>query len=133
MATVFSKIISGEIPCHKIAEDDKYLAFLDINPLKEGHTLVIPKKEQDYIFDLSDSELAELMTFAKKVAIALKKTINCTRIGVSVIGLEVAHTHIHLIPMNNVSDMNFALPKLSLSDEALSSISNRVNNNFKEN
>jgi histidine triad (HIT) family protein len=129
MATIFSKIISGEIPCHKILEDDFHVAFLDISPLTKGHTLVIPKKENDYIFDLSDAELQSLIVFAKKVSKKIKLSIACKRIGIAVIGLEVPHTHIHLIPMNQVSDMNFANPKLKLSPEELSSIAKKISEN----
>lgn len=114
MASIFSKIVAGEIPCYKIAEDDQFLAFLDINPLAKGHTLVIPKKETDYLFDIEDEELAKMIVFSKKVAIAIKKIIPCTRIGLTVIGLEVPHAHIHLIPINEMNDMNFASPKLNL-------------------
>ena len=112
MAGIFSKIVSGEIPCYKIAEDDNFLAFLDINPLAAGHCLVIPKKETDYIFQINDAELSAMMIFAKKVALAIEKEIPCKRIGVAVVGLEVPHAHIHLIPINNVEDINFARPKL---------------------
>ena len=115
MATIFSKIVKGEIPCYKIAESDKYLAFLDVFPLAKGHTLVIPKKETDYIFDIADEEFCGLQLFSKKVAKALRQAIPCKRIGVAVIGLEVPHAHIHLIPMNNVSDLNFARPKLTFT------------------
>ena len=130
MATIFTKIINGEIPCHKVAEDENHLAFLDISPLAKGHTLVIPKKEKDYIFDLADDELQALTLFAKKVATALKKSVACKRIGVAVIGLEVPHTHIHLIPMNQVSDMNFANPKLKLSSEELKEIAEKITSNI---
>ena len=126
MATIFSKIISGEIPCFKIAEDDKHLAFLDINPLAKGHTLVIPKLETDNIFDLDDKSLSELHLFAKSVAIKIRKAIDCKKIGMAVIGLEVPHAHIHLIPINNVSDMNFANPKLKLTKEELNEISKMI-------
>lgn len=119
MATIFSKIISGEIPCHKIAENDKFLAFLDIMPLREGHTLVIPKKEVDYIFDIEDELLAEMIVFAKEVSKKIKPAFDCKRIGVSVIGLEVPHAHIHLIPMNTMDDINFSNPKLHPSQEEL--------------
>jgi len=119
MATLFTRIIQGEIPCHKIAEDDNYFAFLDISPLATGHTLVIPKVEVDYIFRLDDSTLSGLMIFAKKLAPAIQAAVPCARLGVSVIGLEVPHVHIHLIPMNRVADMNFANPKLSPSQEEL--------------
>ena len=126
MATVFSKIISGEIPSYKIAEDWNHLAFLDINPLRLGHTLVIPKKEIDYIFDMDDDALAGLMQFSKKVAKAIKSAVPCKKVGVSVIGLEVAHTHIHLVPIDAVSDMNFAFPKLVLNDSQLSKVSTQI-------
>ncbi len=121
MSTVFSKIISGEIPCFKIAENDQFLAFLDITPLAKGHTLVIPKKEVDYIFDMEDAHLAEMMIFAKEVAKQLKKAISCKKIGVSVIGLEVPHAHIHLIPINGIADMDFT-KKMSLSLDELKEI-----------
>ena len=126
MATIFSKIISGEIPCFKIAEDDKHLAFLDINPLAKGHTLVIPKEETDNIFDMDDKALSELHLFAKSVAIKIRKAIDCKKIGMAVIGLEVPHAHIHLIPINNVSDMNFANPKLKLSMDELNEIATLI-------
>ena len=130
MATVFSKIISGEIPCYKIAENDNFLAFLDINPLAVGHTLVIPKRETDYIFDIEDGELGDMMVFAKWVAKAIQSAVPCKRVGVCVIGLEVPHAHIHLIPMNNISDMNFARPKLQLSTEILKDTADRINDYF---
>lgn len=117
MATIFSKIVNGEIPAWKIAEDDRFFAFLDINPLAMGHTLVIPKKETDYIFDIDDAELADMMVFAKKVAKAIKKVVPCTKIGVTVIGLEVPHAHIHLIPINSIYDMDFSKPKLKPEKE----------------
>lgn len=119
MATLFTRIIQGEIPCHKIAEDEHYFAFLDISPLAIGHTLVIPKIEVDYIFRLDDATLSGLMIFAKKLAPAIQAAVPCARLGVSVIGLEVPHVHIHLIPMNKVADMNFANPKLNPSQEEL--------------
>tara|TARA_B100001250_G_C19518232_1_gene664799 strand:+ start:348 stop:734 length:387 start_codon:yes stop_codon:yes gene_type:complete len=127
MATLFSKIISGEIPSYKIAENDDFLAFLDIMPLAIGHTLVIPKKEIDYIYDLPDNLLAQLMIFSKEVAKKIEKVIDCERIGVSVIGLEVPHAHIHLIPMNTVSDMNFSKEKLKLSNEEFARIAKLIN------
>lgn len=130
MASIFTKIVNGEIPAYKIAEDDKFLAFLDINPLAEGHTLVIPKQEIDYIFDIPDNTLSEMMVFAKRVAKAIEKTIPCKRIGIAVVGLEVPHAHIHLIPINNVSDVNFANPKLKLSPEELKTISEKIKLNF---
>ncbi len=126
MSTLFSKIIAGDIPSHKVAENDDFLAFLDINPLVAGHTLVIPKKEIDYIFDMEDDHLAQLMIFAKRVAAQVQKVVPCRRIGISVIGLEVPHTHIHLIPMNSVSDMNFAKAKLNPSREELSALANKI-------
>ena len=122
MPTVFSKIVSGEIPCYKVAETDNCLAFLDIGPLAAGHTLVIPKKETDYIFDVEDPLYTELWTFVRKVAIAVERAIPCSRIGVSVVGLEVPHAHIHLIPINDVSDINFSKPKLSFSDDELAKV-----------
>lgn len=126
MATIFSSIINGEIPCYKIDEDDDFLAFLDINPLAYGHTLVIPKIEIDYLFDLEDALLGKMMLFSKSVAIKLKKNIECKRIGISVIGLEVPHAHIHLIPINSISDMNFSKPKLILSEVELKSIQSKI-------
>ncbi|SDM80736.1 HIT family protein [Siphonobacter aquaeclarae] len=126
MPSIFTRIIQGEIPCHKVAEDDRYLAFLDISPLTEGHTLVIPKKEVDYVFDLDDATLSGLILFAKKIAPAIQKACPCVRLGVSVIGLEVPHAHVHLIPMNSMRDVNFANPKLSLSQEQLAVIAARI-------
>ncbi len=119
MASIFTKIINREIPAHIVAEDDDFISFLDINPLAEGHCLVIPKKEVDYIFDLEDADLAGLHLFAKKVANGIKKVIPCERIGVSVIGLEVPHTHVHLIPLNAIDDMNFSKMKLKPTQEEL--------------
>lgn len=126
MATIFTKIISGEIPAQKIAENDDFLAFLDIMPLKEGHTLVIPKKEVNHLFDLDDALLSEMMIFAKEVAAKVKRAFPCERIGVSVIGLEVPHAHIHLIPIDKMDDMNFSKPKLELSSEKLSEIADKI-------
>jgi histidine triad (HIT) family protein len=117
MATIFSRIVSGEIPAYKIAEDENYLAFLDIFPLAKGHTLVIPKKEVDYIFNMEDDLFEGLHRFSKKIAKALQKSVVCERIGVAVIGLEVPHAHIHLIPINNVNDINFSRPKLQFNKE----------------
>ena len=128
MATLFTKIIKGEIPSYNVAEDDNYYAFLDINPLKKGHTLVIPKIEDDYIFNLDDKTLAGLMLFAKKVALAQKKAIPCQRIGVAVLGMEVPHVHIHLVPLDNEKDLNFSNPKLKLSDEEMSEIAKKISN-----
>lgn len=125
MSSLFSKIVNGEIPCHKIMEDEKYLAFLDVRPIKLGHTLVIPKQEIDYIFDLEDDLLSGLMIFAKKVAVLLQKEIKCQRIGVMVAGLEVPHTHIHLIPMDSISDLNFSNAQAA-SNEELSQVLKRI-------
>lgn len=130
MASIFSKIAAGEIPSYKVAEDDRYFAFLDINPVAEGHTLVIPKREEDYIFDLSDDEYAGLQLFAKRVAEAMKKAIPCRRIGVAVMGLEVPHAHIHLIPINKESDMNFFGEKLSPSPERMKEIAESIAREF---
>jgi histidine triad (HIT) family protein len=126
MASIFSRIVSGEIPCYKIAEESHYLAFLDINPLMEGHTLVIPKREVDYIFDLSEEELAGLMSFARRVALAIEKVVPCERIGVAVIGLEVPHAHVHLVPINGLYDIDFRKPKLRLSNDEFMSIAERI-------
>ncbi|MDD3077806.1 MAG: HIT family protein [Paludibacter sp.] len=126
MMTIFSRIIAGEIPCYKIAENDKFFAFLDINPMTKGHTLVVPKLEENYIFNLEDDMLAEMMIFAKKIAKALDQTMDCVRVGVAVIGLEVPHAHIHLIPFNKESDMNFANPKLKLSAEEMQDIAAKI-------
>lgn len=130
MASIFTRIIKGEIPSHKIAEDDKHFAFLDINPLTKGHTLVVPKREVDYIFDLEEKELGELHMFSQKVAIALKRVVPCVRVGVTVIGLEVPHAHIHLIPFNSMSDMNFSNPKLKLAKEEYERIAASIRNAF---
>jgi histidine triad (HIT) family protein len=130
MSTIFSKIISGEIPCYKIAESATCFAFLDISPLAKGHTLVVPKIEKDYIFDIDDELHADLWQFAKKVSIAIKTGVPCKRIGVAVIGLEVPHAHIHLIPMNRVSDMNFAMPKLSFSKEDMEATAEAIRKNI---
>jgi histidine triad (HIT) family protein len=126
MASIFTRIVQGEIPCYKIAENEHYMAFLDVNPLVKGHTLVIPKREQDYLFDLEDDSFVGLHLFAKEVAIQLKKHIACKRIGVAVIGLEVPHAHIHLIPLNEMEDINFNRKKLSLSPEELTIIAGRL-------
>lgn len=126
MSSIFSKIITGEIPSHKIAENDKFLAFLDIMPLKNGHTLVIPKVEVDYIFDIDDQLLGEMMIFAKGVAQQIKKAIPCNRIGVTVIGLEVPHAHIHLIPINTLSDMDFTKAKLNPDSESLRATASKI-------
>ena len=126
MPTIFSKIVAGEIPSYKIGENDEFFAFLDINPITAGHTLVIPKKEIDYIFDIDDETLGRMMIFAKKIAVAIKKAIPCTRIGVTVMGLEVPHAHIHLIPMNKESDMRFSNPKLKFTAEEFKSIAEKI-------
>ncbi len=130
MATIFSKIISGEIPCHKIAETNEFLAFLDIMPLAMGHTLVIPKKEVDYIFNLDDVTLIGLMLFAKKIAPAIEKAIPCLRIGVAVIGLEVPHAHVHLIPLNTMDDINFTRQKLKPTQEELAAVAAAIRKNI---
>ncbi|MNK14127.1 HIT-like protein [compost metagenome] len=122
MSTIFSKIVSGEIPAYKVAESNDFLAFLDISPLAKGHVLVIPKKETDYIFDIEDDEYMALWVFAKIVAQGIKKVIPCVKVGVAVVGLEVAHAHIHLVPINKISDLNFAGPKLSLAEDELHEI-----------
>ncbi|MEQ8623478.1 MAG: HIT family protein [Vicingaceae bacterium] len=127
MSTIFKKIIDGEIPAHKIAENDQFLAFLDINPLAKGHTLVIPKIETDYIFEVEDKAYQALWVFAKQVAKKIETKITCKRIGIAVIGLEVAHAHIHLVPINNVEDINFARPKLDLSSDELDEIAATIN------
>lgn len=124
--TIFSRIIAGEIPCYKIAEDARFFAFLDINPITKGHTLVIPKVAEDYIFNLDDKTLADMMIFSKKVALAIEKSVSCVRIGVAVIGLEVPHAHIHLIPIQHESDMNFKNPKLKLSAEEMNEIAREI-------
>jgi histidine triad (HIT) family protein len=130
MGSIFSRIASGEIPAYKVAEDERYLAFLDINPLVRGHVLVIPKKEVDYIFDVEDELYSGLWNFSRRVSMAIKKAVPCKRIGIAVIGLEVPHAHIHLIPMNRVSDMNFANPKLLLPAEELGEIATKIRKEF---
>ena len=117
MASIFTRIINGEIPCYKVAEDDRFLAFLDVRPLKPGHTLVVPKKEVDYIFDLDEETLAGMIVFARRVALAMKEVIDCKRIGVAVLGLEVPHAHIHLIPLTRETDLLFTNPRISVTDE----------------
>jgi histidine triad (HIT) family protein len=129
MASIFTRIINREIPAHIIAEDDRFIAFLDVMPLVEGHTLVVPKKEVDYIFDLDSKTLADMMVFAQKVSVAIRKAISCKRIGVAVIGLEVPHTHVHLVPMNNMGDINFSRPKLSPSKEELEKVATAIRAN----
>lgn len=128
MATIFSKIIAGEIPSYKVAENESFYAFLDINPLVKGHTLVVPKREVDYLFDLNDDEVAAIHVFAKSVAKAIRKVIPCKKVGEAVIGLEVPHAHIHLIPIQKESDMLFSNPKLKLSDEGFTQIADAIRN-----
>ncbi len=130
MATIFTKIIKGEIPSYKIAETDNYYAFLDINPLAKGHTLVIPKTETDYIFDMPDKDLSEMIVFAKKVGLAIESNISCKRIGMAVLGLEVPHAHIHLIPINTVYDIDFKQPKLKLKSEEFEDMAQKINKTF---
>ncbi len=131
MASIFSKIVEGEIPCYKIAEDDNFFAFLDINPLGRGHTLVIPKKETDYIFDMEDDDLGMMMVFAKSVAQAIDATVRCERVGVAVLGLEVPHAHIHLVPINGIYDIDFSKPKLELTKEEFQQIANDIKRNLQ--
>lgn len=131
MPTIFSKIIKGEIPSYKIAENEDFFAFLDINPLKEGHTLIIPKKETDYIFDLDDVSLSAMILFSKKVALAIKSVIPCNRIAVIILGLEVPHAHIHLIPMDTMEDVNFRNKKLKFSPDEFKAIAAKISSNVK--
>ncbi len=131
MPTIFTKIINGDIPCYKIAEDERFFAFLDINPLAKGHTLVVPKQETDYLFDLDDELLADMNVFAKRIAIAQKEVIACKRVGVAVLGLEVPHAHIHLIPMNSEADVNFRNPKLKLEGNEFEEIAQSIRNALK--
>lgn len=126
MATIFSRIIAGEIPSYKVAEDDRFFAFLDINPMAKGHTLVVPKQEVDYIFDLNDEDLAAMHVFAKKVALAIGKAFPCLKVGEAVLGLEVPHAHIHLIPMQSEKDMLFSNPKLKLTDEEFKAVAEAI-------
>jgi histidine triad (HIT) family protein len=132
MASIFTRIINREIPCHLIAETEAYIAFLDVRPLAKGHTLVIPKAEIDYVFDLPDDTLQGVMVFSKKVAQAIKSVINCEKIGVAVIGLEVAHAHIHLVPIRAVGDINFSNPKLELSTEELAAIAMNIRSAYEQ-
>ena len=131
MASIFSKIISGDIPAYKVLENENFLAFLDIFPLAKGHVLVIPKKKTDYIFDITSDEYLELWRFVQKVAKAMDKVIDCKRIGVAVIGLEVPHAHIHLVPLNDVSDINFERPKLSFSEEEMNEVAQNIRKAIK--
>jgi len=130
MATIFSRIIQGEIPCYKIAENDEFFAFLDVNPIQKGHTLVVPKEEISYIFDIDDDKLGRYMAFAKKVAAAIKEAIPCVKVGIAVVGLEVPHSHIHLVPLNNVNDMQFE-HKLTLPKEEMEQIREKIVSKFK--
>lgn len=131
MPGIFSKIVSGEIPCYKVAEDENFLAFLDISPLAKGHTLVIPKKEVDYIFDLDTALYEGLFSFAQKVAKAIHQTIPCKKVGIAVIGLEVPHAHIHLVPLNDIYDLDFKKPKLQFSSEEFKAIATAITSNMK--
>ena len=130
MATIFSRIIQGEIPCYKIAENNEFFAFLDVNPIQKGHTLVVPKEEVSYIFDINDDKLGRYMAFAKKVAAAIKEAIPCVKVGIAVVGLEVPHSHIHLVPLNNVNDMQFE-HKLTLPKEEMEQIREKIVSKFK--
>lgn len=131
MATIFTRIVNGEIPSYKVAESDKFYAFLDINPLAQGHTLVIPKQETDYIFDIEDKEYQELFLFAKRVAAAIKKAIPCKRVGVAVLGMEVPHAHIHLVPLQSEGDMDFRKAKLSLDPDTFKEIAEKISLSFE--
>ena len=124
--SIFTKIIKGEIPCYKIAEDDRFIAFLDVFPIKKGHTLVVPKAQIDYLFDLDDSLLSDLMIFSKKVAQKMERVISCERVGIAVIGLEVPHAHIHLVPLDTVGDIDFSQPKLQLSAKEMTEIEDSI-------
>lgn len=130
MASIFSRIIAGEIPCHKVAETDRFIAFLDVSPVRPGHTLVVPKAEIDYIFDIEDDMLGEMMIFAKHVAVAQKNVFECVKVGVAVIGLEVPHAHIHLVPMNKEGDLDFTRPKLTYTRDELAGIGDRIRNEY---
>ncbi len=130
MSSVFTKIVKGEIPSYKVAETEKYYAFLDISPLQKGHTLVIPKREEDYIFDLTDEELSELMIFSKKVAKAIRQSVPCQRVGIAVIGLDVPHAHVHLVPISGGNDLNFANPKKQFSKEEMQACAGLISRNM---
>jgi histidine triad (HIT) family protein len=130
MASIFSKIVAGEIPAYKVAEDDNYLAFFDINPLKKGHTLVIPKQEEDYLFDLDDKTYAGLMDFAKRVAKAIEKNVDCKRIAVVVLGLEVPHAHVHLIPLDAEKDVHFTNPRVKMTEAEFKELATKVSTDF---
>lgn len=131
MATIFTKIVKGEIPCYKVAEDDRFLAFLDINPLAKGHTLVIPKQEIDYIFDIEDQQFQDLFLFAKRVAKAIDRSVQSEKVGMAVVGLEVRHAHIHLIPINGIYDIDFSKEKLKLGEDEFRMISERIAKTFR--
>ena len=131
MATIFSKIVAGEVPSYKCAVNDRFYAFLDINPLVKGHTLVVPKREVDYIFDLTDEEIGAMQVFAKHVALAIQKAFPCIKVGQAVLGLEVPHAHIHLVPMQSEKDLNFANPKLTLTDEEFQAIARAIRENYE--
>lgn len=126
MATIFSKIIAGEIPCYKVAEDDSHLAFLDVRPVKKGHVLAIPKQEMDYLFDMPETEFLALHNFARKVGIAIKQVIPCKRVGTAVVGLEVPHVHIHLIPLDSIEDISFTSPRLECSAEEFQQVAANI-------
>ncbi|MFO7977545.1 MAG: HIT family protein [Bacteroidales bacterium] len=131
MATIFTKIVKGEIPCYKVAEDDRFLAFLDINPLAKGHTLVIPKQEIDYLFDIDDQQFQDLFLFAKRVALAIDRSVQSEKVGMAVVGLEVRHAHIHLIPINGIYDIDFSREKLKLGEDEFNMIAARIAKTFK--
>ncbi len=133
MPSIFTRIVNGEIPCYKVAEDDRFLAFLDINPLAKGHALAIPKKETDYIFAIDDKDYQDLFLFAKKVALAIEKVVPCKRMGIAVLGLEVAHAHIHLVPINTVYDIDFSKPKLSLTKEEFLELVEKISAEYARN
>lgn len=131
MATIFTRIIKGEIPCYKVAENENYFAFLDINPLKAGHTLVVPKQETDYVFDLDDEKLTGLIIFSKRVAAGIKAAFPCNRIGIAILGLEVPHAHVHLVPMDSMEDINFKNPKLRFTPEEFRNIAEKISREIK--
>jgi histidine triad (HIT) family protein len=132
MPSIFTRIVNGEIPCYKVAEDDRFLAFLDISPLAKGHTLVIPKQEIDYIFEIGDELYKELFLFAKKVALSIEKVVPCQKMGIAVLGLEVAHAHIHLVPVNTVYDIDFSKPKLQLTNEEFLELVEKISEEYKK-
>ena len=126
MASIFTRIMEGEIPCYRVAEDEKFFAFLDIRPLAAGHTLVVPRRETDYIFDITDQELGEMMIFAKRVALAIERAVPCKRIGVAVLGLEVPHAHIHLVPLNSEADISFSRERVELTPEEFRMLADKI-------